>query len=59
MAAKFKKGEVVRVNQVMPQGPVLGFRMDEDGNVLYLIQWADAEGVEQKRWFAEDELVAG
>lgn len=59
MAAKFKKGEVVRVNQVMPQGPVEGFRMDEEGNILYLIQWTDADGVEQKRWFAEDELVAG
>ena len=59
MATKFKKGEVVRVNQVIPEGPVLGFSMDNDGNVSYLIEWVDAEGVAQQRWFAEDDLIAG
>lgn len=59
MATKFKKGDVVRVNQVIPQGPVQAFRMDDDGTVYCLLEWTDAEGVEQKRWFAEDELVTG
>lgn len=59
MAAKFKKGEFVQVNQVIPKGPVLGFSMDEEGNVSYLIEWADAEGVAQQRWFSEYDLIAG
>jgi len=33
-------------------------RMDEDGNVSYLIEWTDAIGNTQQRWFAESELVA-
>ena len=31
--ATFKKGDVVKLNGVVPQGPVLAMRMDEDGNV--------------------------
>lgn len=57
MATKFKKNDVVRVNAVVPQGPVLAFRMDEDGVVYCLIEWADANGVMQQRWFAEDQLI--
>lgn len=57
MATAFKKGEVVKVREVVPQGPVQALRMDEDGTVYYLIQWADANGVAQERWFAEDALV--
>lgn len=59
MAAKFKKGEVVQVNQVIPKGPVLGFSVDEEGDVSYLIEWTDVDGVSQQRWFAEDDLIAG
>ena len=59
MATKFKKGDVVKLNSVVPQGPVQALRMDEDGNFFYMIEWADAEGNTQQRWFAEDELIAG
>jgi uncharacterized protein YodC (DUF2158 family) len=58
MATKFKKGEEVRVNAVIPQGPVTALRMDEDGNFFYQIQWTDVDGVQQNRWFREEELVA-
>jgi uncharacterized protein YodC (DUF2158 family) len=58
MATKFAKGDVVKVKAVMPQGPVVKFRMDEEsGAVSYLLQWVDAEGHTQERWFAEDELT--
>jgi uncharacterized protein YodC (DUF2158 family) len=56
--AKFKKGEEVKLIAVIPQGPVLALRMDEDGVVQYLISWTDANGIEQQRWFDEDQLVA-
>ena len=58
MTTKFTKGDVVKVKAVVPQGPVVKFRMDEDsGNVSYLLQWVDADGHSQERWFAEDELT--
>ena len=34
MATKFKKGDKVKVNAVIPQGPVEALRMDEDGEVM-------------------------
>lgn len=58
MATAFRKGETVKVNAVIPQGPVLSFRMDDDGNVWYLVAWVDVAGVPQQRWFIEGELVA-
>lgn len=54
----FKKGDVVRLNVVVPQGPVAALRMNEDGVVSYLIQWTDADGVAQERWFEESQLTA-
>lgn len=57
--AMFKKGELVKVKAVVPSGPVEKLRMDEDGNVQYLIEWADENGAMQQRWFDEDQLVAG
>lgn len=57
MATKFKKGEVVKVAAVVPQGPVKALRMDEDGNFFYMLEWVDAEGNMQERWFAEADLV--
>jgi uncharacterized protein YodC (DUF2158 family) len=57
--AAFKKGEVVKLKAVVPAGPVMAMRMDEDGIVSYLIEWDDLEGVTQQRWFTEDQLVAG
>ena len=56
--AQFKKGEEVKLIAVVPAGPVLSMRMDEDGNVQYLIEWTDADGAVQQRWFDEDQLVA-
>lgn len=56
--AKFKKGEEVKLIAVVPSGPVMAMRMDEDGNVQYLISWTDSNGAEQQRWFDEDQLEA-
>jgi uncharacterized protein YodC (DUF2158 family) len=57
MATQFKKGDIVKVVAVIPQGPVESMRMDEDGNVQYLVSWPDANGVVQSRWFDEVQLV--
>lgn len=57
MATKFVKGEEVKVAGVIPEGPVQKLRMDEDGNFYYLIEWTDADGKKQERWFAEESLV--
>ena len=57
MATTFKKGEVVKLSAVVPQGPVVALRMDENGVVQYLVEWQDAEGVAQQRWFDEDQLT--
>jgi hypothetical protein len=59
MATAFKKGDSVRVNSVLPSGPVQALRMDEDGTVYYLIEWTDANGESHSRWFPESDLVAG
>lgn len=59
MAAKFKKGELVELNMVVPKGPVLSFRMEEDGTVYCLVEWNDKDGQLQQRWFAEDDLLPG
>ena len=52
-----KKGDVVRVKAVVPEGPVIALRMTEDGVIYYLIEWTDTDGVTQQRWFAEDQLM--
>ena len=59
MATMFKKGDIVKIRTVVPQGPVLALRMDEDGTVYCLIEWADADGLTQERWFAETLLNSG
>ena len=56
--ANFKKGDVVKAAAVIPEGPVEALRMEEDGNIQYLISWTDANGQEQTRWFDEAQLVA-
>ena len=53
----FKKGERVRVNAVVPEGPVVALRMTEDGVIFYLVEWTDVEGTVQQRWFTEDQLI--
>lgn len=57
MAAKFKIGDAVKVNAVVPNGPIKQFRMTDDGTIQCLIEWEDADGVAQERWFNEDDLV--
>jgi cell envelope opacity-associated protein A len=58
MATTFTKGQTVKVRAVNPQGPVQALRMDEDGNVSYLVEWTDADGNDQQRWFDEAQLEA-
>jgi uncharacterized protein YodC (DUF2158 family) len=53
----FKKGDVVKVKTVLPEGPIVKMRMDEDGTVYYLIEWT-TDGVAHERWFTEDQLVS-
>jgi hypothetical protein len=55
--AKFVKGEQVKLIAVVPEGPVEKFMMTEDGVIMCLISWKDANGQNQSRWFSEDELV--
>ena len=57
MATKFTKGQVVQVLAVTPQGPVQALRMTEDGDFFYHIEWSDADGVSQNRWFPEAALT--
>jgi hypothetical protein len=57
MATKFAKDQVIKVNAVVPQGPVKKLRMDEDGNFFYMIEWTDGNGQVQSRWFAESDLT--
>jgi hypothetical protein len=47
MATKFQKGETVRLDKTVPQGPVVKLRMDEEGNFFYLVEWTDADGDNQ------------
>jgi hypothetical protein len=56
MATKFKKGDAVKLNTVVPQGEIKSLRMLEDGTIQYLMAW-DQDGVQQERWFNEDQLV--
>lgn len=57
MATKFIKGQEVKVNTVVPAGPVQKLRMDEDGIFYYLIAWTDVDGQVQERWFKESDLI--
>jgi uncharacterized protein YodC (DUF2158 family) len=56
MATKFKKGDAVKLNTVVPQGQVTALRMLEDGTIQCLMSW-NQDGVQQERWFNEDQLV--
>lgn len=58
MATKFTKGQEVKLNAVLPKGPVIALRMDEDGNFFYLVEWSDESGEKHQRWFEESQLTA-
>lgn len=57
MATKFVKNQEVKVKAVIPQGAVEKLRMTEEGEFYYFINWTNVDGVEQGRWFKEDQLV--
>ena len=52
-----KKGDVVKLNVVVPSGPIVAMRMTEEGVVQCLVEWKDERGTQQ-RWFDQDQLVA-
>ena len=58
MAASFKIGDVVQVNAVVPTGPVLQLNMNQSGDIQYLVEWTNADGLVQETWFNEDDLKA-
>lgn len=58
MATTFKKGDEVKLIVTVPQGAVMSLRMDDDGNVQYLVGWTDNAGIEHERWFDEAQLVS-
>lgn len=58
MATKYTKGQSVKLDALVPQGPVLALRMDENGTFFYLVEWTDSSGVKQQRWFEESQLTA-
>jgi hypothetical protein len=56
MAALFKKGDTARVIVNPPQGEIIGFEIDGDGNIMYLLSWSNDQGETHQRLFREDEL---
>lgn len=57
MATKYIKGQTVKLVSVVPQGPVIALRMDENGTFFYLVEWTDESGTKQQRWFEESQLA--
>jgi hypothetical protein len=55
--ALFKKGDTVALKSVIPSGPIIGMRMDEDGNIQYCVEWTSGEDT-LHRWFDEADLTA-
>jgi uncharacterized protein YodC (DUF2158 family) len=53
----FKKGDVVKVKTVVPEGPIVKMRMDDNGIIYYLLEWT-VNGVTHERWFTDDQLVS-
>ena len=58
MPTTYTKNQNVRVKAVVPEGPVAALRINEDGEFFYLVQWTDADGKSQRRWFKEEDLEA-
>ena len=57
MATKFVRGDLVKLKAVIPEGPIVKLNMSEEGEITYLVKWKDVNGVEQERWFTEEELI--
>ena len=54
----FKKGDVVKLKAVVPQGPIIKMRMDDDGGIWCLMEWMAEDGQVHSRWFMDSELEA-
>jgi hypothetical protein len=52
----FKKGDVVKLKAVVPEGPILAMRMDEEGTIFCLVEWINEDKETTQRWFAESQL---
>jgi hypothetical protein len=57
MAANFKPGAQVKLNIAQPQGEVQQLSVSQEGDIQYLVEFTDSEGVVQQRWFTEAELA--
>lgn len=54
----FKKGDAVRYPTPDIVGEVKGAAVDDDANLLLLVEFLDAAGEVQQRYFKAEELVA-
>lgn len=54
----FKKGDQVRYPTPDIVGEVKGAAVDDDANFLLLVEFTDANGEVQERYFKAEELVA-
>jgi len=54
----FKRGDVVKLKAVVPQGPIIKMRMDDDGGIWCLMEWTADDGQVHSRWFMDSELEA-
>jgi sugar lactone lactonase YvrE len=52
----YKKGDVVRLKVVIPQGPIGAMRMDEDGTIWCMLEWTGDDGQVHSRWFKADDV---
>ena len=57
MAANFRPGSQVKLNVTPPQGEVQQLAVSQDGDIQYLVEFVDAVGETQQRWFTEAELA--
>ena len=56
MALAFKKGDKVKQILVPIEGEVIGQQINDD-EVVFHVEWTDAEGNQMSRWFKESELA--
>lgn len=54
----FKKGDAVRYPIPDIVGEVKGAAVDDDTNLLLLVEYIDADGETQQRYFKAEDLVA-
>ena len=53
-----KRGDTVRLIQPVIEGVVGGAQLDDDMNVLFLVDYVDAAGQMQQRYFRPEQLEA-